>query len=508
MNELALLVVFPLLGAFLLPAIATISPFISRYAGPFILFTVLILAASAYNTVALSPAAIHLGGFMAPLGIVFYIDPFSMMMAVIIALMFLLVWPWKADTPVRLHSLYLLMAASSMGLVISGDLFNLYVFYELLAVSSYGVIAIQSSRSAPAASLRFVFLSAAGSVLFLTGIAIIYTLTGTLNLAHLSMLAQGQLNNFAAYAALLLMIAGVGVKAELYPVNSWVAEVYASISKPLAALFAGLMSKLAVIVILRLIWMMQPDAQFLHLLLILGMLGVLSGELVAWKANDMTRILSFSSIAQLGLVFIALSIPSENGVFLAVLLMLHHWLVKSGLFLLITQLHADPTRLKGLAQASPYMALTFLIFILSLLGVPPFPGFWVKLQLVMGLSEMQQSIYYLALGVVLTATVIEAAYLMRLIKQMYSPQPAAMPLPLQTVNSQQRIAQFFALILVVSMLFFNPVNQQIKQVAAMISDKVLVIKTVYPRYYDSHHHLQQQASLDKQLSSVFEEQRL
>lgn len=476
MNNLILLVVLPLLTAFVIPVVAKHSSLFARLIGPAVLVFIMVLVVMSWNSVGRDGFAIYIGGFLPPVGIVFYVDHFSLMFSGMIVAMLLIVWPWDTYTAPRQYSLYMLLAAASFGLVLSADLFNLYVFYELLAVATYGLIAKQNNKAAAVASLRYLFISSAGSVMLLLGIAIIYTLTGTLNIAHLATMTD-QLHGLAGLSAFVLIAIGAGVKAEMFPVNSWVPEVYGTVSKPLAALLAGLISKLAVVLIIRVLLMLFQQPEALQFLLAVGILGVISGEMVAWRAKDMLRMLSFSSIAQLGMIFIAFSIAGKIGLWIGLAMMLHHLLVKGGLFLLADKMNGSFKNLTGFAKQSPMAVAVFVVFILSLLGIPPFPGFWIKLLLIMNLAEQNASLYHYAIGFILLATVIEAAYLLKLVRILF--QTEEIKPRTSTVNKTTFIyAQLFALILIVSMLFISPISARLKDMASQVADKDVYIQTI------------------------------
>jgi len=482
MNTLLLLVVLPLLTAFVIPALAKTSSSLARLLGPTVLVFILVLVAMSWKVVGGEGFAIFVGGFLPPVGIAFYVDHFSLMFAAMIALMFLIIWPWNTYTPVRVYSLYMLLAAASFGLVLSADLFNLYVFYELLAVATYGLIAASPNSKAggsiaAVASLRYLFISSAGSVLLLLGIAIIYTLTGTLNIAHLATMSN-QLHGMVGLSAFALIAIGAGVKAEMFPVNSWVPEVYGTVSKPMAALLAGLISKLAVILILRVLLMLFQQAEALQLLLVVGILGTISGEMVAWRAKDITRMLSFSSIAHLGILFIALSLGGTKGLWIGLAIMMHHMLAKGGLFLLADKMDGSFENLRGFAKQSPMVVTVFLIFILSLLGIPPFPGFWIKLVLVLNLAEHNGVLYHYAIGFILLATVIEAAYLFRLVRILFDSESTPAK-PIESNNTLiYRYAQVFALVLMLSIAFISPISNRLKDMAKQVSNQQHYIQTI------------------------------
>ncbi|MCU7866671.1 MAG: NADH-quinone oxidoreductase subunit J, partial [Candidatus Thiodiazotropha sp. (ex Lucinoma borealis)] len=320
MNEhLVLTIALPLLGAFLLPIIMRSSLAMGVWIGPVILGYGCWILANLWLHGNEQPFSIAIGGFAPPLGINLYVDAMALLFAFATQLLGLIFWPFRLDqdTPKR-QALMLLLVASSTGLALSGDLFNLYVFYELVAVSTFGLIAASSSSAAYVATIRYLILSGIGSVLTLFGIALIYAQTGTLNLAHLAQLAPDQLNNDLGLTAFLAILIGIGVKAELFPVNTWVPEVYATAASRLSAFLAGLVSKLAMLIILRLLLLIFHQPEATQVILILGILGVISGEFAAWRAKDMRRMLAFSSIGQLGVIFIAVALPDERGV-LAVL---------------------------------------------------------------------------------------------------------------------------------------------------------------------------------------------
>ena len=420
MTDMTLAVALPLLGAFVLPILRNTGlGWLASFVGPVLLLLVswvVFVNWSDYTT----PSVIALGGFAPPLGITFYIDELALLFVLAVTLFTLLLWPGGSDEAgIRRQSLTLLLAASLNGLAMSGDLFNLYVFYELAAVASYGLIAGKGSAAGYVAAFRYLLISAMGSVVGLIGIGLIYFQTGTLNLAHLATLSD-QLANPLGLAAFAMLVIGFGVKAELFPVNGWVPEVYGAAQKRVSALLAGLASKLAVLAIVRILLVVFPSDEARQLLLVLGILGVIVGELAAWQARDVSRMLAWSSIAQLGIVFIAFSIPGIAGVIAGVVVAMHHLVVKSALFLLADRWGGAIDGLKGAGYASTLGAALFVLFALSLLGVPPLPGFWSKFLVLSGLADTGSTLYLLALATVLIGTAVEAAYLLRVILALYA----------------------------------------------------------------------------------------
>lgn len=476
-SDITLAIVLPLMAAFVRPVLFN-GPLrgIGNLVGPLVLVAVIVLL---INTLLdyQAPYAIALGGFKAPLGIALYVDPLALLFALCVPVLTLLLWPAARDeNGARRQSLTLLLAASLSGLALSGDLFNIYVFYELAAVASYGLIAGGGTSPALVAAFRYLLLSALGSVMALLGIALVYFSTGTLNLAQLATLGA-QLEGPQGLAAFALILIGFGVKAELFPVNGWVPEVYASAGGRVAALLAGLASKLVVVALVRILTLVFPGEESGQLLLLLGILGVLFGELAAWQARDLSRMLAWSSVGQLGVVFVAFSVPGESGLVAGVVVALHHLVVKGGLFLLADRWHGAIADLSGAAKRSPFAAALFVLFGLSLLGLPPLPGFWSKFLVLGGLAELASPLALLGLGTVVIATVIELAYLMRVVRLVYSPDSARPQAPPQPMNNLIP-AGVLAAALIVTTVMVNPAWQGLNRLAAEANDRPAYIDRV------------------------------
>ncbi len=479
MNLIALVVALPLLGAFLLPVGARSVGWVGRLLGPALLLLTSLVVIVLWRDSGGVPSHIELGGFQPPLGITFYLDQLALVFALATSLLALLLWPHAAWRDARVAALMLLMVSAASGMALSGDLFNLYVFYELVSVASFGLVAAPKTGAALAATLRYVIISGMGTVMALTGIALIYTQTGTLNLAHLTLLSATTLDNTLGLTAFVLILLGIGVKAELFPVNIWVPEVYATASQRVSALLAGLISKLAIIVIIRLLVLLFPQPEALTLLLVIGALGVLLGELAAWHAKDFERMLAFSSIGQLGLVLMAFSIPGQAGLFAGLAVAMHHLIVKPALFVLAERWSGGFAGLAGAGWKSPWAAGLFILFALSLIGVPPLPGFWAKLMTLLGLLGQDNWIYWTGAGIILLATVFEANYLFRfglgLFKAGSESRSAKVP-----VHDAGSLGPSLILgaVLLIATVMITPVGNWLAGVADQLADRELYVTTV------------------------------
>ncbi|MCG7977413.1 MAG: proton-conducting transporter membrane subunit [Candidatus Thiodiazotropha endolucinida] len=480
---LVLTIALPLLGAFLLPILMRSSIAIALWSGPAILIYGCWTIADIWLQGSTQPISIAIGGFAPPLGINLYIDSLALLFAFAVQLLGLIFWPFTLDQDsARRQSLMLLLVAASTGLALSGDLFNLYVFYELAAVATFGLASASGSSAAYVATLRYLILSGIGSVLTLFGIALIYSKTGTLNLAHLAQLAPAQLNDELGLTAFLSILIGIGVKAELFPVNTWVPEIYATASTRLSAFLAGLLSKLALLIILRLLLLIFHQPEATQVLLILGILGVVSGELAAWRAKELRRMLAFSSIGQLGVMFIAMALPNGAGVLAVLALAIHHLIIKSGLFMLAEDWGGAIQRLRGSAKMAPLGAALFVLFSLSLVGMPPLPGFWAKFTLITELAGQSEPLYLIGLAVFLLATVIEASYLFRVAAILYQDAPRETldhEIP-KNEGLSLVTATLFGAGLIAAAVMIAPVGDSLNTIAVQVQDIDLYISTVNP----------------------------
>ena len=480
MSRIVLVVALPLLTAFLLPIVARFSRPAAQAAGPLVLVVMAWLVGDAWLTQGSGATSVAIGGFLPPLGIVFYVDELALLFALAVPVMTLLLWPWDGKASgIQRQSLTLLLAASCSGLALSGDLFNLYVFYELTAVASYGLAADRGTPAGFAAAFRYLIVSALGSVLALVGIALIYFSTGTINLAHLAVLSP-ELNDPVGLAAFLCLLVGLGVKAELFPVNAWVPEVYGAASRRVAGLLAGLVSKLAVLVLLRVLLLVFPQQEAHQAMLVLGMLGVLSGEFAAWRARDLTRMLAWSSIGQLGIVFVGFSVSGEAGVVAGLAVALHHLVVKPALFLIAERWGGSLDALDGAARVSPLAAALFVLFALSLVGVPPLPGFWAKFLVLSGLAGEGSALALLGIAVILVTTVVEANYLFRTAARLYSGQPAEPRVPAHGVLDLST-ATLLGGVLILTVVTIEPVWDGLSRLSHGAADVVGYVATVSGR---------------------------
>ncbi len=368
------------------------------------------------------PLAMQAGGWPAPLGITLVADRFSAIMVVIGSLVVLAVFLYAIGQPgaernhVGFQSVYLVLSAGVAASFLAGDLFNLFVAFEMMLTSSYVLITLGGRRDQVRSSMTYVVISLIASALFLVAIAFIYSATGTVNMADLSekmaVLPAGLLG---ALSVLLLVV--FGIKAAIFPLFFWLPDSYPTAPSPVTAVFAGLLTKVGVYAIFRTQTLLFPsESRPATLILVLAGLTMVVGVLGAIAQGDVKRILSFHIVSQIGYMIMGLGLFTLAGIAGAILYIVHHIVVKTSLFLtggLIEHVGGSSrlSRVGGMLGTAPLMAVLFLLPALSLAGIPPFSGFVAKLALIeAGVS----STAYVIVGVSLAVSLLTLFSMMKI----------------------------------------------------------------------------------------------
>lgn len=355
----------------------------------------------------------QVGNWPAPFGITLIVDVFSAIMVVLTGLMGLSISIYSLgfDDPQRdLHGYYPLLHMLLMGVngaFLTGDIFNLYVWFEVMLIASFVLMALGGTREQIIGAIKYVTLNLMASGLFLAAVGLLYGTVGTLNMADLAVkLPESDQPHLITALALLFLIA-FGIKAAMFPLFFWLPASYHTPPVPVSALFAGLLTKVGVYALIRIFTLLfVQDIQFTHnLILILAGFTMVVGVLGAVAQIEFRRLLSFHIISQIGYLLMGLGLFSIASIAGAVFFMAHVILAKSTLFLISGISHRihgtyHLKKLGGLYRSYPALAFLFLIPALSLAGVPPLSGFFAKLALVKaGLGIGQYAIVSAALGV-------------------------------------------------------------------------------------------------------------
>lgn len=424
--NIPLLVAVPLGGAFLCALLARNSRSLADTLGTLTVAVVLVFSILAV----LSPAGTHaVGGWQAPLGILLVMDGLAAFMVLTLSVVAFLVMLYSLNYMNaytgrwQFHTLFLLMLAGMNGVVITGDLFNLFVFLEVASIASYALVAFGTGKHELEAAFKYAVMGGLGSLLLLLGIAFLYGYTGTLNMAHMATIlaAQGQAPITAA--ALVLLLSGFALKAALVPFHSWLPDAHPSAPAPISAMLSGVLIKsLGVYTMARLVFNVFGITPGLsQTLMVLGALSMGLGAFLALRQWDMKRLLAYSSISQVGFIVMSLGLGTPLGILGGLFHLFNHSIFKSLLFLNSGALEqATGTRnlkeMGGLSRPMPTTAWTTLTGAMSIAGVPPFSGFWSKLLIVMACVEQGQWFY--ASWAVLVS-IITLAYFLKVTKSAF-----------------------------------------------------------------------------------------
>lgn len=346
---------------------------------------------------------LQVGNWPAPFGIVLAIDLFSAIMVTITALVALAVAAYsQAAIDLRrvehgYYPLFFFLLMGVNGAFITGDLFNLYVWFEVMLMASFVMLALGGERPQIEGAIKYVILNLLSSTLFLSAVGLLYNLSGTLNMADLALrLPQLGASNQVTLIAVLFLIA-FGIKSAIFPLFFWLPAAYHTPPVAVTALFSGLLTKVGVYALFRVFTLLfVEDTAYTHtLILVLSGFTMVTGVFGAAAQTDFRRLLSFHIISQIGYLMMGLGLFSQPALAASIYFMVHVILAKTSLFLVagIVEKMGGSFNLKelgGIYNRRFGVALLFLLPALSLAGLPPLSGFFAKLALVIAGFELRQ----------------------------------------------------------------------------------------------------------------------
>ncbi len=344
--------------------------------------------------------AAQMGAWPAPFGITLVADLLSAVMVLITAVTGLAVAVYAlTDIDARqealgYHALFHVLLAGVCGAFLTGDLFNLYVWFEVMLIASFGLLVLGQSKAQLDGGIKYVSLNLVSTVMLLTGIGLLYGMTGTLNLADLHGAVAGVENRDLLTVVAVLFIIAFGIKSAVFPLFFWLPAAYHTPAVAVSAVFAGLLTKVGVYALIRMFTLVfTHDLAFTHgLLLVVAALTMVTGVLGAAAQNEFRKILSFHIVSQIGYMVLGLALYTPLALLGAVFYLVHHIVVKANLFLISGVAKRltgsfDLDAIGGLYKSSPLLAVLFLVPAFSLAGFPPLSGFWAKFLLIQASLE-------------------------------------------------------------------------------------------------------------------------
>ncbi len=391
-NLVPLFIIVPLGIAFLIPMVSKRAPWAPDVLGNLAMICMVVLAFAMVG----ESGVYQMGGWETPIGINLRLDGLSVLMLIAISFIGFMATLYSVQymelytSKFRYYSLFLFMIAGMDGAVLTEDLFNLYVFMEIAAIASYALVAFGCEHDELEASFKYAVLGTVASTFILLGIALVYGMTGTLNMAHIAAKLSAGGMNPPLTLALGLFLCGFGLKAALVPFHAWLPDAHPSAPAPISAMLSGVVIKaIGVYVLARLLFnVFGVTGNLLFMLRWLGAISMVVGVLMAVGQWDMKRLFAYHSISQIGYVVLGLGIGTPLGVVGGLFHLVNHSVFKSLLFLNAGAVeHATGTRdlkrLGGMNKKMPVTGATSLVASMSIAGIPPFNGFWSKLIIVL-----------------------------------------------------------------------------------------------------------------------------
>ncbi|MDP2107863.1 MAG: monovalent cation/H+ antiporter subunit D family protein [Rhodocyclaceae bacterium] len=385
----------------------------------------------------------HIGSWPPPWGIEYRVDRLTSFVLLLVSGMAAVVLPYSRasvlrEIPRELHYLYYSMFAlcltGLLGITITGDAFNIFVFLEISSLSSYVLIALGRDRRALNAAFQYLIMGSIGATFIVIGIVFLYLLTGTLNLADMAIRLREVESYRPVLAALAFLTVGISLKLALFPLHQWLPNAYTYAPSAVTAFLAATATKVSVYVLIRfyytvfgesLVFQQLPLPQIMLWLSLMAMFGA---SFAAIFKNNLKRLFAYSSVGQIGYITLGLSFDSVNGLTASIVHLFNHGIAKGAIFLLIGGIVASMTtrdavppaptfdRLAGLAKRMPLTCFGIVLAGLSLIGVPGTAGFVTKWYLI--LAAMERGQWWLA-GAIVLSSLLAVAYVWRFVEVAY-----------------------------------------------------------------------------------------
>ncbi|PRX27953.1 multicomponent Na+:H+ antiporter subunit D [Orenia metallireducens] len=430
MDRVIWLIILPLLTAF---SLGLLKLYFKRYFNYIIIISStvhIILAFVVANQAIKEPIVYNLGNWSPLLGITLVIDSFSALFLLAIVTLAYLVTIYaikfiKRDK-LKYHTLSLLLLTGAIGIVITGDLFNLYVFFEIVSISSYALAAINKDKESFEGAFKYLILGSISGILILLAIILIYQSTGTLNLAQAAVKFKEVPRNLKV-TILTFYLIGFASKFALVPLHSYLADVYSKASVTFTALSSGIVLKTSLYALIRIVYILFGvefiiDSGLQDILIYWGTLTFIAAHLLAYQQNSLRRLLGYSSIAHMGYIIMAFALANKGGIIAGSYHLTNHIVMKGALFLatgiFIYNLKDDQiSKLKGIGKTLPYSSLIFTIAALAIIGLPPFNGFVSKWLII---KQVLEANYSIPAFLILIGSLLSLIYYLRVIKELYS----------------------------------------------------------------------------------------
>lgn len=482
-------IALPLMAAFLIPLFGKINKDLVRLIPGLVLLYLSYVSVVLMTQVFTQDTTIIevIAGWSPPWGINLVFSPFTGFLASMFSMLGFLIWMYTYNFKPEVDStqtqkfyvLFMMLITGATGIVLTGDIFNLFVFLEITAISAYALTAFYRERDGAEAAFKYLLIGSFASFLILLAIVLLYTQVGTLNMAEIAQ-RMPDVNPYMKGVILMLFFVGFGIEAEMFPLNGWAPDVYTQAPGPIGAVFSGMVVKAGVYSLIRVIFTMFDVSAVLELLLIMGIVTMAVAEVIAMRQGRLKRMLAYSSIGQMGLVLVAFGIGTHAAVFAAIFLMFNHAVIKGMLFLSATYLvyNSEDKKISdidGIGKLMPITAALFALGSLAIVGLPPFAGFWSKLYILMAAADER---LIAVIAIILVVSVIEIVYYFRVIHRIYFKERiSTIEIKIPSFNAKLSMI-ILALVIVVIGVYPDLISGLIERAATDLLDKQHYIQSV------------------------------
>lgn len=473
-------VALPLLFGFAVPILSKFGKNAVAYSSTIMQFALFVLA---WNMLFASHTMVEIIAINPPLGISLVLNKISIIFVLLFTLLMFLFsiyyLGFRKDKPYKDENKFFILLnmllASVIGLVLSSDIFNIYVFFEIAGISAYILSAYEKTAKAYEAGIKYLITGMIASLFLVFAIALIYIHLGSLNLAVLSERFATLPTDMKLLISTLLFI-GFGFKVEIFPLNFWVTDVYEGSSTLVNGLFSSIVVKAYLFVFFHIFYLFLPAGLYGSFLVFVGAVTMIVAEIVALKQTNLKRIFAYSSLGQIGFIFSTLALESNSAVTAAIFIVIAHSIAKMAIFLTIGIIEhrkgsVDVSILRQIR--SPFIVVVMAVAMVSLLGLPPLLGFTGKF---LSLKSFATSGDFSALAIIVIASVIESVYYFKLLGLLLEKGTQREPISISL--SQKSILTLLIAILIVLGVAPWIISPYIDQASHMMLDNTLYISTL------------------------------
>jgi len=389
-----------------------------------------------YKVIMYGTQTVQAGGWEAPFGITFVADTLAATLVLLTSMAGLAVSSFSSASiiPARLRfgyfAIFHFLLLGLIGAFLTGDIFNLYVWFEIIIISSFVLITLGGEKAQIEGAVKYFTLNILASIIFLTAIAVLYGLAGSLNMADLAVLIPQIENRGLVEVAAILFLVGFGIKSAVFPLYFWLPASYHTPPSAVAAIFGGLLTKVGVYALIRVFTLIfVGDVLLDEILIVIAVLTLFSGGIGALVQKNMRKVFSYLIICHIGFMIAGLGMFTELAIAGAIFYLIHDIVVKTNLFMISGIIYRikgsnNIKSLGGLYKEYPKLSLLMTIPFFSIIGIPPLSGFWPKISLIISSFNTQN---YLILGAVIFASFLTLIVMAKLWSEVFWKNPVDLP---------------------------------------------------------------------------------